>query len=86
MSELYVCEEYEKPHLCEEGYRVITTLEEHDKQIRAEVIEEILNKVNSYIADMKKYFSETQDETFLCAISETQKVRNIIRDMLKEQK
>lgn len=61
-------------------------LDEYDKRIKAEFTEEILNKVNSYIADMKKYFSETQDETFLCAISETQKVRNIIRDMLKEQK
>lgn len=66
--------------------KVVIDTSEHDKQIRAEVIDGILNKVNSYIADMKKYFSETQDETFLCAISEAQKVRNIIRDMLKEQK
>lgn len=49
-SQRFVCEKYETPY--EEGYRAITTLEEHDKQIRAEVIEE-------YKTALIKAFSET---------------------------
>lgn len=57
---------------------------EHDRQIRAEAIEEVLNKVSCYISEMKKYYDMSQDPSFISAIAEAQKIRRIIWD-LKEQ-
>ena len=42
MPKLYVCEEYKTPY--EEGYRAITTLEEHDKQIVKETLDKVWKK------------------------------------------
>lgn len=39
MSDLYVCKEYETPY--EEGYRVVRTIEEHNKIVERATIEKI---------------------------------------------
>lgn len=55
MSKLYVCEEYETPN--EEGYRRICSIEEHDRQISAEAIEEYRQCLLKDLIPLKdKYF------------------------------
>lgn len=44
MSELYVCKQYDTPY--ERVCKIITTLDEHDKQIRDEVIDECIKLAN----------------------------------------
>ncbi|MBQ0090255.1 MAG: hypothetical protein KBT27_13095 [Prevotellaceae bacterium] len=56
------------------------------KEGRAEAIDEILKKITIYIDEMKAFYKETQDSSFLCAIAEAQKIRRIIWDMVKDQK
>lgn len=43
MSELYVCKEYETPY--EEGYRVVRTIEEHNKIIYNQALEDFITEI-----------------------------------------
>lgn len=63
----------------------LSELDELKQQVRAEVIEKIVKKTTIYIDDMKRFYEESQDSSFLCAIAEAQKIRRIIWG-LKEQK
>lgn len=45
MSKLYVCKQYDTPYN-ERVCAIITTLEEHDKQIRKDTIDECIAKID----------------------------------------
>lgn len=46
MSDLYVCEEYETPY--SEGYRVIRTIEEHNKIIYNQALEDFAEQFKAH--------------------------------------
>lgn len=46
MSDLYVCKKYETPY--EEGYRVVRTIEEHNKIIYNQALEDMANRIKEY--------------------------------------
>lgn len=50
MSELYVCKQFEHPY--ERVCKIITTLEEHDKQIREDERKKVLDEVKNSIHDI----------------------------------
>lgn len=54
MSQLYVCKEYETPY--SEGYKVVRSIEEHNKIIYNQALEDALNVVewDGYTLDIKK--------------------------------
>lgn len=46
MSQLYVCKEYETPY--SEGYKVVRTIEEHNKIIYNQALEDMVNELKEY--------------------------------------
>lgn len=66
MSQLYVCKEYETPN--SEGYRVVRTIEEHNKTIYNQALEDFYNGLADELLWIRERFGDDAYMEARCSV------------------